>query len=118
MIKKEKFFEILDYLQENQKFEDNLRQLFDDSSKITDFMDGAMFTDLKMTDYLIYLLEDEYEDHADGWISYWIYELNFGQRWTPGSIKTKNGKEIKLQTKEDLYILLINNIFDDMGMTD
>lgn len=107
MITKEKFFEILDYLQEIEKFEDNLRQVFKNSKRETDFMDAAMFTDCRMIDYLLYLLEDEFNDRENGWIGYWIYELDFGKNWYPGCIT--NEKDIKLQTKEDLYNFLIDN---------
>lgn len=118
-IPKEKFFEILDYIQENDKFEEGMRQLLTNSKRVTDFMDPAMFTDCRMVDYLIYLLEHEYEDLDNGWISYWIYDLHFGEYWTPNSIVDFKGRSIKLQTKEDLYTFLINNIVDDyIGGTD
>ena len=65
-ISKEKFFEILDYLQENDKFENHLQQLFNSSKRDTDFMDAAMFTDCCMVDYLLYLLELEFDDVENG----------------------------------------------------
>ena len=110
VISKEKFFEILDYLQENAKFEKDLRQLLNKSKRTTDFMDAAMFTDCQLTDYVIDLLELEFEDSDYGWISYWIYDLNFGQNWTPYSIIDSQGKTIRLKTKMDLYSFLIKNL--------
>ncbi len=110
VISKEKFFEILDYLQENAKFEKDLRQLFDKSKRTTDFMDAAMFTDCQLIDYIINLLELEFEDSEYGWISYWIYDLDFGRSWTPYSIIDLQGKIIRLKTKMDLYSFLIKNL--------
>lgn len=119
MITKEKFFEILDYLQENQQFEDDLRTLLYHSSKETNFMDAAMFTDIKLTEYFLFLLEEEFNDHKNRWIRFWIYDLNFGKEWTSRTVLDKNNKMIKLQTKEDLYNLLIHNEYDSfIGTTD
>lgn len=107
-IPKEKFFEILDYLQESENFENNLRKLLYSTRKNVEFIDAATFTDCSLIDYVIYLLEDSFKDHENGWISYWIYDLNFGQRWHPHMIM-QGEKDIKLQTKEDLYTLLREN---------
>lgn len=108
-ISKAKFFEILDYLQENNRFEDDLRQLLYNSKRDTDFIDAAMFTDCYLIDYVIYLLQNAFNDNHTGWISYWIYELDFGRSWKPGLITDVNGKDIRLQTKEDLYRFLMPN---------
>ena len=119
MISKNKFCEILDYLQEIEKFEDSLRQVFKNSRRTTDFMDAAMFTDCRMIDYLLFLLEDEFNDIEDGWISYWIYDLNFGKDWYFGCAIDENEKEIKLKTKEDLYNFLMENKYNILiGGTD
>lgn len=118
MITKEKFFEILDYLQETNEFENNLSKVFKNSKRATDFMDAAMFTDCYMIEYILDLLEDEFND-TNHWISYWVYELNFGKLWSPGMIIDKNEKDIKLQTKKDLYNFLMENKFEILiGGTD
>lgn len=44
-------------------------------------------------------------DESD-WLGYFCYELNFGERWKPGTITEEDGTDIKLQTPEDLYELL------------
>ena len=118
MITKEKFFEILDYIQETNDFENNLREVFKNSKRETDFMDAAIFTDFRMMDYVFDLLEDEFND-SDHWISYWIYELDFGKSWSPGTVIDEDKKDIKLQTKEDLYDFLMENKFEILiGGTD
>lgn len=115
MITKEKFFEILDYLQEINEFENNLSKVFKNSKRATDFMDAAMFTDCYMIEYIFDLLEDEFND-ADHWISYWVYELDFGKTSCPKYMLDQN---IKIQTKEDLYNFLMENKFEILiGGTD
>lgn len=41
-------------------------------------------------------------------ISYFIYELNYGEKWTPTSI-TIDGKSIDISTPEKLYDYLTGN---------
>lgn len=113
-ISKEKFFEILDYLQEIDKFDNDLRQLLHNSKRDTDFMDAGMFTDCQLIDYVIYLLQNEFNDNQNGWISYWIYELDFGRTWKPGMITNSIGKDVKLQTKEDLYQFIMPNLIGNL----
>ena len=43
------------------------------------------------------------EADRDNWIEYFCYELNFGEKWTQGCVKQKDGTDIKLETPEDLY---------------
>ena len=47
-------------------------------------------------------------DESD-WLGYFCYELNFGERWKPGTITEEDGIDIKLQTPEDLYEVLKTN---------
>lgn len=105
MITKEKFFEILDYLQEVNEFENQLRVIFKNNGRTTDFMDAAMFTDYYMIEYILDLLEDEFND-INHWISYWIYELDFGKILCPKYMLNQN---IKIQTKDELYNFLLEN---------
>ena len=39
----------------------------------------------------------------DGWIDYWIWELNCGADWTKGCVTDKEGNDIKLETVKDLW---------------
>ena len=110
IISKETFFEILDYLHDNDKFADDFDVLLRKSNKTTDFLDSQMFIDVELVNYVIMLLQNEFEDTEEGWISYWIYELNYGKDWQPGQIFRDDNTEIKLQTKEDLYNFLIDNL--------
>ena len=66
-----------------------------------------MFYNNKLIDAVLETLKDEFDDNDD-WISWWIYEKNFG---TNDKINAhyKNKKEIKLNNSEDLYKFLIKN---------
>lgn len=43
------------------------------------------------------------------WISYFCFDLDFGKKWKPNTIKSKDGLDIKLENYEDLYNLLCSN---------
>ena len=49
-------------------------------------------------------LKAQFDDKFD-WISYWMWELNFGENWKPGTV-TENGNDIPLKTIDDLWNLL------------
>ena len=53
----------------------------------------------------INLLETLMGDKAE-WISFWIYELDFGRKYKEGSVKYVNGENIVLKTTKDLWNLL------------
>ena len=52
------------------------------------------------------LLTDIFGD-VDGWISYWIYDLDFGAEYRDGCVKDANGNNISLKTVEDLWKILL-----------
>lgn len=45
------------------------------------------------------------DNHKDSWIEYYLWELNFGEKWQEGSV-TVAGKDFKLQSASDLWDLL------------
>ena len=60
------------------------------------------------------LLEFIFNDENQ-WISYWIFELEFGERYEDECIKWEDGEVIPLKTAEDLYDLLIRNTKENGG---
>lgn len=52
-------------------------------------------------------------DSSD-WISYYIYELNWGESWKEGMVTDKNGKDIPLKTTKDLYNLLLEEFNEEL----
>lgn len=53
---------------------------------------------------LLQLLETVSGDNFS-WISYWLYDLDHGKKYRPGTVKIE-GKGVRLKTPEDLYRLL------------
>lgn len=40
------------------------------------------------------------------WIDYWVFELDFGKKYTVGCVTDENGDNISLNTIEDLWNLI------------
>ena len=52
------------------------------------------------------LLEDATNDKDEGYgslLTFFLYDLDGGKEWVPGSITDESGNDIKLQTAEDLW---------------
>ena len=94
---KEKFKYFIDFIQKR-------RELMEDITECTKQFDlDFNFVDSDYESKLIELLEIEMDDD-DKFISYFIYELDFGRK---GDLFTINGEEIQLLTAEDLYDFLM-----------
>ena len=55
-----------------------------------------------VVDSVIDLLEDAMGDTGE-WMSYWIYDLDFGSEYKDGSVVDEEGNTINIRTVEDLY---------------
>lgn len=53
---------------------------------------------------LVLLLQEITQDKSE-WLSYWLFELEQGAKYRPGSV-TIDGKIVKMKTVEDLYRVL------------
>lgn len=97
---KEEFINIINKLKETNDIENKINELFRSCSNncINDFNSYYLSTNESI---VIELLEIIFKD-TDEWISYWIYELDYGRKWKKNSI-IDNGKSIKLKTASDLY---------------
>ena len=65
-----------------------------------------------LEDEVITLLEYIYNDRDNGWISYWIYDLEFGEKYHEGTI-TLDGKDIRLKTARDLWELITEEMLNE-----
>lgn len=63
-------------------------------------------------DIILKMLEILVNDN-DQWISYYIYELNWGNDWKKGTVTDKNGNDIPLKTYGDLYALLEEEFYGE-----
>jgi hypothetical protein len=68
-----------------------------------------MYNNYKLYSQLIKMLRIQMSDDTnESWIDYYVDELDFGRLWRPGKV-TMAGKDIKLQTPDDLWKLLTSN---------
>lgn len=101
----DEFTEYMEEVQKQNKFYLDLCNLCDD-------MDGYQTYSIELPtleNQVVDLLEDIFEDTAH-WISYWVYELDFGREYYDGCVTDEVEGDIKLHTIQDLYIFLLHNI--------
>ena len=100
---KDQFVRVINDIKENEekinRINDVLRENCED----------AVYCPPSLHHTLLDLLQELFNDELTDWIGYFIYDLDFGQKWEPGMV-TDNGKDIPLKTAEDLYDLLIKNL--------
>lgn len=105
MISRELFIETIDAIEKQFKHDEECEKAI----KIL-FKDGQGFYDYsEVLLALEQVLKLEFNDqHKDSWIDYFIYELDFGKKWTKNSI-TDKGVSIKMRNAGELYEYLILN---------
>lgn len=108
ILNKKDFCNVIQKLQRNDEFIDRLYGLFREFDKEVDVYE----TGLEET--LIFLLEKMFDDEGE-WISYWIWETNYGKDYKDGNITEADGTVIPLKTAEELYDFLIKNIKQKAG---
>lgn len=104
LIDKEYFVEVVNQLKKNSKYLDRLNDVFKEFS-----MDNLVFS-TGLEDVIVKLLETMFYDSDTQWISYWVWELDFGAKYTYRYITDENDKNIGLKTTESLYDFLLENM--------
>ena len=93
----------------------DLKETYDKNEKFNKAIeicgDGFFLSELAYpaTEALVDLLEHNFRDDGE-WISYWLYELDFGSKAEELTASEADGTPIPLGTVEDLYNLLIKNL--------
>lgn len=103
---KERFIILIDILIKYYEKEAEISHAFNNSLYLSDVKEIS-----NIIDALLNIIKNEFKGDSENWIDYYIYELDCGKNWEPGTI-TINNKDIKLQTEEDLYNLLIDSYPD------
>lgn len=103
MISKEDFIKTLENVRKVNDYGEDLNKLYRKYD-----LDGYLFQPGCTIDVLRLLHIIFGDADKDEWISYFVFELNFGKNWKPGMV-TENKKDIDLSTIEKLYDFLINN---------
>lgn len=109
MISKEKFVGIMNKLQEAQQLVDDIDKVINSTKYHSFFVDFADANTLFILhdDIVIDLLVDMFNDKNE-WISWWIYETNFGKDIEMATVTNeKENKKWLLNTPEALYDFLI-----------
>lgn len=102
----EKFEKHLEAIVRNMQFQEGLIDLFIAYNRDTG--DACELMLPMMVDNVIDLLTIATRDD-DGWISYWLFDLECGKAYKDGMITHADGSIIKLQTISDLWALLISD---------
>ena len=109
-LSKEEFCKIIDGLQKNEEFFYEINKIF------LKFGKGDLIYPTDLEDIIIDLLENMFEDRESQWISYWVWEENYGKTYKEGDAVEKDGTIIPLGTAEELYDFLVKNMEDDANV--
>ena len=108
IISKEKFVEIINRLRNYNDLKDKIDDLFKDNidNREMDFMNAGSIC-IGHESVVVYLLENMFDTDM---ISYFIYELEYGEKYKAGCVLDANMNEIDLSTAEKLYDYLVQAI--------
>ena len=100
-ITKEEFVSYIEFIKERGEKMDELNRAFTDEFEDSVFYPYLKY-EAKMVDLLKSVMHDKYGD-----IEYFIYELNFGEKYEDGMIREKDGTLIDFSTAENVYDYLV-----------
>lgn len=105
MITKERFVEIIKRLENYNRLQGRINDLFDEciDNKENDFCNADSIC-IGHESVVVELLENMFDTDM---ISYWIYELDYGRNYKDGYVQDGTGNIIDLSTLEKLYNYLI-----------
>lgn len=102
MISEASFVKYIDKLKELNKIEDEINQVL----KKLEFFSISFMNHESL---IIEILEDAFDDKKNGWLCYFIYELNFGEKYKEGCI-TFNNIPVPMSNAKELYKVLVDNL--------
>ena len=107
MITKKLFIETIEVIKRKMEFNDKFYDIF---KEVCD--GGGILKDSFVIDHLIQILHNEFgivrKKAYDSDIEYFIYDLDFGTKWTSTSYTEKDGTPIDISTSEKLYDYLVS----------
>lgn len=108
MIRKKEFVEIIERLKNYNDLQDKIDDLFKSNidNKEMDFMNAGSIC-IGHESVVVELLENMFDTDM---ISYWIYELDYGERYEEGCVLDENMNNIDISTEEKLYDYLVQDI--------
>lgn len=118
MISKDLFVETINFIRERNEFEIKLNDMLTE-----EYNDCVFYPSDKWINKVVQLLSagfDYEEEIISDWIYYFMFELDFGEKWKEGCVtetKTVDGKDVEvdvpLSTPEDLYDMLFKTACGD-----
>ena len=111
MISKEQFIKYLDYIKQAQEKEDKIDNFIREIS-IEGYCYILSDEIYHMIEMLCSCMDIEYcsDDTFGDDIQYFIYDLEWGKRWTPGCYTDSEGNDVDISTPEKLYDYLTKDI--------
>lgn len=109
MISKEQFVKIINRLKDTDDF---VKETNNRARKLADSIESAEINAMGLAisheSIVVELLEDMFND--SDYISWWLYDLEYGRDYKDGCIQDEKGKIIDLSTAEKLYDFLVENV--------
>ena len=108
MISKKEFVEIIERLKNYNDLQDKIDDLFKNNidNKEMDFINAGSIC-IGHESVVVYLLERMFDTDM---ISYFIYELDYGEEYEEGCVLDENMQVVDLSTPEKLYDYLVQDI--------
>lgn len=98
-LSKEKFIEMLNFMKKKEQYVQQLIELMQKNNLEFIYSPYDEYNS-NIIDLLASLFENEHR--AKDWIDYWVYELDYGDKYFDGCVSHGN-TDIKLKTADDLY---------------
>lgn len=107
MLTKEQFLKDMDVLLSATVFEEALDIVFHDFGGLRhDFIYGAGFNDPQMVQAFVDTIEQAMDD-KEHWVSWWVFETDFGRERNMTQITADNGTIWNIRTAAALWDFLI-----------
>ena len=107
MLSKEVFVECINFMKDRSDAADKVNKVFTDG-----FEDSVFYPYLRYETMMEKVLKDAMCDEND-WISWFLYEMDYGRDVKLDSAAEEDGTPIDLTTPEKLYDFLIKEYFTD-----
>lgn len=108
MLSKEMFVECINFMRDRSDAMDRVNKLFTE-----EFEDSIFYPYFKYEAMMGRVLKDAMRDEKNDWISWFLYEVDYGRDAKPDSVTEADGTPIDLTTPEKLYDFLISEYFTD-----
>lgn len=98
-LSREKFTEMLNFMKKKERYIQQLIELIQKNNLEFSYSPYDEYNS-NIIDLLASLFENE--DRAKDWIAYWVYDLNYGDKYFDGCV-SHGSTDIKLKTADDLF---------------